>query len=502
MAKSPSEYLAEKRAKEEKEAEEQKTKWSAFTQLPGSGARPLQKYMEWHLEYAESGSPDKEDTWMLRKVWEEAHSPAGSRRDRYGSSLNFARERDFTTYFQKICFCKEMASEEEVPVNKWWSEHSWKFEEKFDEWRARKEGEIRDRFAKTHLPDDFFDTWRKQQDDSEWLPPRPFVALNEEQRKIYCTKVESGRLVRNGFPYDSSSDHSIFHKGRESAFSLSAPPPNAELYCGGHVVDVFHHSSFLGSGAVMCGGEIGTNEDGQVTFLSNKSGHYTPTEDQNIQMLEWFAGRGVDLDKVTFAYVKGGSSLTIEMNAGKYLREAKARAEIVMNKWLAFKKLPGTKGISLGQYKSWLGGPRPYLYQNNEEMWVLNQLWETSRFATNFPYTAALLPEGEDDFDSYAQKIRFCVEKAKDAHLGVGEWLNANLPTFRGQFERWNEEKAAESKDRFMRSHLPISYETWLEQQDDNEWRTPRTHVTLNTEARRPYGATVEAGRLVRGGYP
>lgn len=489
-------YLANKRAADEKEASKQSEEHKSFTKLPGASCIPLDTYMKWHLEYKESGNPESEEKWMLRKVWEEAHSPKGSERDFYGSALDFAREEDFTTYFQKICCCREMAEKAGETVEKWTADHFSEFKDIFVRWKTDKENNIRERFSRTHLPKESFAEWRQQQDDSEWMPPRPFVALNEKQRKRYCTKVESGRLVRNGFPYDSSGDHSIFHKG--AGVGIFVVGHDGNLYCGGHVKDVFHHSSFFGSEAIMCGGEIGTDKDGKITLLSNKSGHYTPTEEQNIQMLEWFAHQGVNLDEVTFAYTKAGVKTPIEMNAGEYLKEAKDRAEALKNQWLEFKKLPGTAEVSFGQYKAWLNEPRPELYSKNDEMWVLKKLWEITRSAPDTPYAAVLVPKEEDDFTSYSQKIWFCRKRASEADLSVGEWLNENLATFREEFEAWS----SEEKDRFQKSHLALPYNTWINQQDDSVWIPPRSHVFLNEEQKLPYTTTVESGRLLRNGHP
>ena len=500
MEEARGEFLARRKTEDEEEAKVEKKNWDAFRKFPGALNISLQKYMQWHLEYKESGNPDREETWMLHKVWEEARPSADTPINIYGRELDFVRESDFPTYFQKICFCKELAKKDGLDVRESWKSHSIGFEEMFVQWKAKKEGEIRDRFLKTQLPEESFDKWRQQQDDSEWMPPRPFVALTEEQRTPYCTKVISGRLVRNGHPYDSSSDHSIFHAGK--GVGIFVVGPDGELYCGGHVKDVFHHSSFFGSGAIMCGGEIGTTEDGQITFLSNKSGHYTPTEDQNVQMLEWFAKQGVNLDEVTFTYFEKVTMAPLEINASAYLREAKSRAENLKNQWIAFTKLPGAEAISLKQYKAWFNETLPLSYQKNKEMWALKKLWEITSHATDTAYAATLLPEGAADFKSYAQKIMFCKEKAKDADLGVTEWLDANLETFRGEFEEWKKGKEAEVKGRFEKSHLPMSYDTWIEQQDDSGWIPPRNRVSLILEKKLAYKTTVEDGKLVRNGYP
>jgi hypothetical protein len=51
-----------------------------------------------------------------------------------------------------------------------------------------------------------------------------------------------------------------------------------ELFIAQHMGQQFHHSSFVSGGAVRCAGMISI-ENGQVTALSNNSGHYKPRKD-------------------------------------------------------------------------------------------------------------------------------------------------------------------------------------------------------------------------------
>ena len=313
---------------------------------------------------------------------------------------------------------------------------------------------------------------------------------------VYQTKVESGTLFRNGYPYDSSSDNSIFHGGQ--GVGIFVIGPDGELYCGGHVRDVFHHSSFFGSGAIMCGGEIRTNTNGQIVFLSNQSGHYRPTEEQNIQMLEWFERRGVNLAGVTFSYFSTVDYRSREMNAATYLKDARRRAEDFERQWRAFTELPGAQRVSFQQYKAWLADVHPDRQVDRS----LIHLWKITRAAEKSPSTAILTNQEANDFPLYFQKIYFCKKMAKSAGLRVDEWLSAHIQTFEADFLKWKAEKEAEVRDRFEQSHMPISYDVWLEQQDDSEWRSPRLRVSLSDEERLAYKTTIEGGRLIRSGYP
>ncbi|HET9642184.1 MAG TPA: hypothetical protein VFP68_02215, partial [Burkholderiaceae bacterium] len=54
----------------------------------------------------------------------------------------------------------------------------------------------------------------------------------------------------------------------------------------------FHHSSFVAGGAVAAAGEIEVR-NGEVTYISRRSGHYWPSEAQLDQMAENLRSQGV-----------------------------------------------------------------------------------------------------------------------------------------------------------------------------------------------------------------
>lgn len=69
-------------------------------------------------------------------------------------------------------------------------------------------------------------------------------------------------------------------RGKSTAFSgtgwaIFVVSPTGQVYSGSHTVGTHHHSSFLGGGAVMAAGEM-VVDNGQVRFLTGKSGHYKP----------------------------------------------------------------------------------------------------------------------------------------------------------------------------------------------------------------------------------
>ena len=92
--------------------------------------------------------------------------------------------------------------------------------------------------------------------------------------------------------------HSTHFSGPGTAIFVISP--EKILYAGSHEVGRFHHSSFLAGSAVLAAGEIRTNSQGEITWFSNKSGHYRPEKKQVINALEFFKSKGVDLSQVIF----------------------------------------------------------------------------------------------------------------------------------------------------------------------------------------------------------
>jgi len=58
----------------------------------------------------------------------------------------------------------------------------------------------------------------------------------------------------------------------------------------------FHHSTFLNGVPVLCAGELEVSK-GQITRISNESGHYKPSKKQILQLLQQLQDQGVDLSK-------------------------------------------------------------------------------------------------------------------------------------------------------------------------------------------------------------
>jgi hypothetical protein len=207
---------------------------------------------------------------------------------------------------------------------KWAQEtKSGKTKESFEVWNNSQNEALVRRYEGSGLPISFKD-YQAQQDVSILNEPAPFILLNEQQRAVYRTSCDAGKLTRNAKPFNTAHEKTL-HSGPEYAIFVIGP--DQDLYAASHIGGVFHHSSFLGEGAVMAGGEIKTNQDGSIVELSSKSGHYRPTDEENLFMLNYFRDKGVDLSQVKFTAfgAKGG---TEEYNALKYLTHLEHKGDI------------------------------------------------------------------------------------------------------------------------------------------------------------------------------
>lgn len=237
-----------------------------------------------HIWEAHSGFTGTFDRYLLKELWKAEDKPG-----------------DLNTYIDNRMYNQELATGTTTATS-------------LGEWKQTKEADLRARHQGSHLPISF-EIYKKTQYDDPLAEPAPFVLLNAQERKIYQTACKDGMLTRNSHPFDTAHERTR-HSGDKPA-AIFVIGPNNDLYCGSHIDTVFHHSSFLGEAAIAAAGEVKTDSNGKIVELSAKSGHYKPTDRQNLYMLRYFQDRGVDLSKVDFSY--WGEKGEMKENAKEYL---------------------------------------------------------------------------------------------------------------------------------------------------------------------------------------
>lgn len=236
------------------------------------------------FEYANSGFIGTLDHFLLKEMWESEGKP-----------------EDLKTYLDKRVYTQELATGKTVA-------------ETLSEWKQTKERALITRHQGSHLPLSL-ESYKKTQVSNPLAEASPFVLLGAEERKIYQTTCQGGMLTRNGHPFDTAYERTEHSKDGYAIFVIGS---KKDLYCGSHIRDLFHHSSFLGESAVAAAGEVKTDASGKVIELSAKSGHYKPADTENRYLLRYFQERGVDLSAVRFTYFAAIG--TGEANAADYLQ--------------------------------------------------------------------------------------------------------------------------------------------------------------------------------------
>lgn len=120
--------------------------------------------------------------------------------------------------------------------------------------------------------------------------------LSAAEKAPYELFVKDGKIVdAKGNLYDTK-DAGTAHSGKGK--SIFVMDENGRIYASKtHAVGEFHHSSLGGGKPVAGAGEI-VVDNGKVTEISNRSGHYQPDQRTNAQVLEELKSREVDITDI------------------------------------------------------------------------------------------------------------------------------------------------------------------------------------------------------------
>jgi len=106
-----------------------------------------------------------------------------------------------------------------------------------------------------------------------------------EARKEFQLNV-GGSITQGGEPFDTSKMYSKF---MGDGFGIYVMGKDGTFYATSHKIGLFHHSSFLGGGDVAGAGEMKV-VGGTLQFITNKSGHYWPGDQELAQTLNELQG--------------------------------------------------------------------------------------------------------------------------------------------------------------------------------------------------------------------
>jgi len=101
-----------------------------------------------------------------------------------------------------------------------------------------------------------------------------------EARNEFKLEV-GGSITQGGQPFDTSKMYSKF---MGDGFGIYVMAKDGTFYATSHKIGLFHHSSFLAGGDVAGAGEMKV-VGGTLQFVTNKSGHYWPGDQELAQTL-------------------------------------------------------------------------------------------------------------------------------------------------------------------------------------------------------------------------
>jgi hypothetical protein len=131
------------------------------------------------------------------------------------------------------------------------------------------------------------------------INPVQIASLNT-QRVKYCTPAERADFAINiegGFLKDASGD--LYDTGcKETGFkgkgwAIYVVDFDGQFYSESHILNEFHHSSFLAGNPTQAAGELAVDR-GRLIGLTNKTGHYKAGQDELVKALEILREGGVD----------------------------------------------------------------------------------------------------------------------------------------------------------------------------------------------------------------
>jgi hypothetical protein len=128
--------------------------------------------------------------------------------------------------------------------------------------------------------------------NSVWSGGRVVRYLNDAQRAERQIFIRDGKLYdASGRLFDTTQSSTSYTEGR----AIWAMDEDGNLYASTEQeTGQFHHSSFLGGGSVAGAGEIEV-QDGEVTFINDRAGHYDPPRAYTRRVIARLRALGVSI---------------------------------------------------------------------------------------------------------------------------------------------------------------------------------------------------------------
>lgn len=134
-------------------------------------------------------------------------------------------------------------------------------------------------------------------------------ALKEKGRVTYLSSVEREQrllTVQDGILTDSNNQLATTASRKTENFgdgtATFVVSPGGKLYIGQHIAAKEYHSTLLAGGSARCAGMIKINE-GQIEWITNKTGHYRTSNAELVAELLRLQNQGIDLSNTKARFI-------------------------------------------------------------------------------------------------------------------------------------------------------------------------------------------------------
>jgi hypothetical protein len=180
------------------------------------------------------------------------------------------------------------------------------------------------------LPE-YFDGENDVEKPARWNAPKVCDYFDKGKLAACELDVKNGLIVEKltGKPFDTSTADT--HWGGGAIFVMDA---KGTIYASNiQIPHEIHHSSLTNGQSVAAAGEIKV-ADGILEMVSNKSGHYEPSQTLNTQLFDELEYRGLDKDQL------GGVERFGYKDDNTHLSPTSHQKFVDQDKWTAGDKIP------------------------------------------------------------------------------------------------------------------------------------------------------------------
>lgn len=152
--------------------------------------------------------------------------------------------------------------------------------------------------------------------DQRWL----YEVVLGQDRRLYRHDPPAHARGAGAVPLCRFSTRTLSTLFSGAGYAIWVCSPDGIFYSDSHVLNRFHHSSFLAGGRVLAGGEW-VVDDGLIQLITHKTGHYMATP-QNLLNALRLLQRGTDLSHTVVVQTDYAANRSRYLKAQDFIRAA------------------------------------------------------------------------------------------------------------------------------------------------------------------------------------